>query len=145
MVGLSGKEGELLRLFDAESRKPLAAFKGHKDGVSGIGFLPGGKSAVASDTSGQVIVWDLESGKPLQQMSHGAHVNDLAVSPDGRRLPSAGFGDQKVKLWDVRTGKQMKSFDGHVGAVLGVGFSADGRRAVSSDSVCCVRVWKMGR
>jgi WD40 repeat protein len=144
LVGLSGKAGEL-RLFDAESRKPLAGYKGHKDGVSGIGFLPGGKSAVASDASGQVIVWDLETGKAKWQMSHGGYVYDLAVSPDGRRALTAGFADQKVKLWDLRAGKLIESYEGHVGSVLGVGFSADGRRALSSDSVCCVRVWKMGR
>jgi WD40 repeat protein len=146
LVGLLGKDNEeLLRLFDAESRKQLGAYKGHKGATSGIAFLPGGKSAVACDTAGQVIVWDLESGKKLKEMSHGALINDLALSPDGRRAVTAGFGDNKVKVWELQTGKLLESFEGHVGAVLGVGFSSDGRRAISSDTVCCVRTWKTGK
>ena len=145
LVGLIGKPGEeLLRLFDAVSLKQLKGFKGHRDMVSGAAVLPGGKTAVASDTHGQVIVWDLESGKPLHEMSHGAAVNDLSVSADGRRAATAGR-DARVKVWDLRAGKQLESFEGHLGAVLGVGLSADGRRAVSSDTIACVRVWKLGR
>lgn len=145
LVGLAAREGELLRLFDADSRKPIRSFTGHKSGVSGISFLPGGKSAVVSDTSGQLIVWDVGSGKKRKEMSHGALINDVAVSADGSRALTAGYGDAKVKVWDVETGQLLESFDGHLGAVLGVGFSVDGRQAVSSDTVCCVRVWKMGK
>jgi hypothetical protein len=39
----------------------------------------------------------------------------------------------------------LETFEGHLGAALGVGLSADGRKAVSSDTIACVRVWKLGR
>jgi WD40 repeat protein len=110
-----------------------------------VAFRPDGKTAVSADSSGKVLLWDLLSGKVVLTMNHGAAVNDLAVSPDGKRALTAGFGDARVKLWELGTGRLLESFDGHLGAVLGVGFSPDGRRAISCDSVATVRVWKLGR
>ena len=53
-------------------------------------------------------------------MIHGAGLNDLAVSPDGKRALTAGAIDRLVKVWDLTTGRFVHVFDGHVGAVLGV-------------------------
>lgn len=145
LVGRDGQQKESLLLFDAATRKQTKGFAGHKGAVTGVAFLPDGKAAASCDAEGQLIVWDLAAGKATHTLRHGAAVNDLAVSPDGRRALTAGFGDNKVKLWDLKAGALVETYDGHVGAVLGVAFSDDGRRAASSDSVCCVRVWKMGK
>jgi WD40 repeat protein len=135
----------LVWLFDLENRKLVRSFRGPDQAVTGLAWLPGGRRAVAADSGGKVYVLDLESTRTLLTMSHGSSVNDLTVSPDGRRVLTAGFGDATVKLWDLGTGRLVESFGGHMGAVLGVGFSADGRRAISCDSVATVRVWKLGR
>ena len=55
----------------------------------------------------------------------------------------AGFGDRVVRLWDLEAGKEIKKFEGHPGAVLGVAFSPDGKRALSSDSNCTIKLWKL--
>jgi WD40 repeat protein len=138
-------DAAVLWLLDVEKRKPIRSFKVAHQQVSGLAWLPGDRRAVAADTGGKLYLWDVESGKVVRTMAHGSAVNDLAVSPDGRRALTAGFGDAAVKLWDLGTGRLVERFDGHLGAVLGVGFSADGRRAISCDSVATVRVWKLGR
>jgi WD40 repeat protein len=135
----------VLWLFDVEKGKPIRSFKGPRQQVAGLGWLPGGREVVAVDSTGDLYVLDLRSGAAVRTMKHGATVYDLAVSPDGRRVLTAGFGDSRVKLWEVGTGRLLESFDGHMNAVLGVGFSPDGRRAISCDAVATVRVWKLGR
>jgi WD40 repeat protein len=132
-------------LFDVEKRQALWASKGPTEAVIGVAFLPGDREVVSASANGDLILWDLKAGKVLSRMNHGATLHDLAVSPDGKRALTAGFGDRKVKLWELETGRLVESFDGHVSAVLGVGFSADGKQAVSCDAVACVRVWKLGR
>src|SRR5947209_2165115 len=42
---------------------------------------------------------------PRNQMTHDAPVYSVAYSSDGKMLAS-GSGDQTIKLWDVRTGKE---------------------------------------
>ena len=76
-------------------------------------------------------------------MDHGGIVHDVAVCPDGRRVLSAGFSASTVKLWDLNTGRLVVSLKGHLGEVLGVDFSADGKHAISSDAVATLRLWRL--
>jgi WD40 repeat protein/serine/threonine protein kinase len=66
-------------------------------------------------------------------------VNSVAFSPDGAQLASASGND--VKVWDARTGRLLRSFQGHSGRVYGVAFSADGRRIASTSADKTLKVW----
>ncbi len=46
-----------------------------------------------------------------------------------------------MKLWDVRTGRELKSLKGHTDSVRYVGFSPDGRRIVSGSDDNSMRLW----
>lgn len=59
---------------------------------------------------------------------------------DGRYVASCGF-DKKVKLWDGRTGKFLLNFNGHVGAVYQVCWSADSRFVASASKDSTVKLW----
>ncbi|MEU6238834.1 hypothetical protein ABZ885_38305, partial [Kitasatospora sp. NPDC047058] len=61
-------------------------------------------------------------------MKHQDHIRQLAVSPDGRFLATAG-NDRLVLVWDVRTGRRP---DGEPGAAAG---SEGADRSVGADSV----------
>ena len=52
-------------------------------------------------------------------------VTYVTFSPDGSTLAS-GSVDATVKLWDVTTGEEVITFDGHSSVVYSVGFSPDG-------------------
>jgi WD40 repeat protein len=64
-------------------------------------------------------------------------------SPDGRTVLSAGNHDQTVKLWDVATGKELRSFTGHVGPVHAVAMSPDGRTALSGAYDRVLKLWDL--
>jgi len=76
---------------------------------------------------------------------HTASVRTVAYSPDCRFVLSAtGYPttDETIRLWDVATGKQVRTFDAHEhGSVFSVAFSPDGRRILSAGGDPVVRLW----
>jgi WD40 repeat protein len=97
--------------------------------------------------------WDLETGKCVCwfQNVRGA-VFDIALTPDGRKLVSAGF-DNDVRLWDTRTSKLMTNLKdclpraGTTGDFLHiVALSDDGRYAAAVYGTYSVSllIWEVG-
>jgi WD40 repeat protein len=56
---------------------------------------------------------------------------NVAISPDGNRIASAGL-DPKVHVWDATTGQITRTFPEITGAVFSVAFSPDGRRLAAA-------------
>jgi mono/diheme cytochrome c family protein len=84
----------------------------------------------------------LASGTFRPFAGHSGPVVSLAFSPDGRRALS-GSDDNTLRLWDVSTGREIRTLEGHTGAVLAVVFSPDGRSALSGSYDRTVRLWDL--
>ena len=62
---------------------------------------------------------------------HRERVWDVAYSPDGEHLVTAG-GDQSARIWDIASGTQRQVLQGHSGWVWKVTFSSDGARLATA-------------
>jgi WD40 repeat protein len=86
----------------------------------GIGNNPG---------TGAVNIFDLASLQSTRSIQAGAGVSDLALSPDGNRLATAGQ-DGKVKIWQI-SGELVQTIDNSKsGPANFVRFSPDGKLLV---------------
>jgi len=69
-------------------------------------------------------------------------VNAIVLTPDGRFIVG-GADDCTVKVWEIETGRQTRSLEGHAGQVWAVTVNLDGRTIVSGSEDGTVRSWDM--
>jgi WD40 repeat protein len=66
----------------------------------------------------------------------------VAVTPDGRHVIS-GSDDNTLRVWDLETGQELRTLEGHTDTVSAVALTYDGRRAVSGSWDNTLRVWDL--
>lgn len=70
----------------------------------------------------------------------------FGFSPDGALFVTASQhfsskGDASLKLWDMASGKLLRSFEGHTGRVEAAAFSPDGKRIVTGGGDKTLKLW----
>jgi WD40 repeat protein len=76
------------------------------------------------------------------QMGHPSQIASVAISPNGQYVLSGSY-DKTVKLWEIATGREIRTFKGHSGLVHSVAFSPDGRYAISGSQDETIKLWEV--
>src|SRR5215510_5639535 len=66
----------------------------------------------------------------------------LAFSPDGKVLASGGY-DNRIRLWNPDTGKEVRILEGHKSYVNCIALSADGKWLASGSQDHDLRLWEV--
>lgn len=96
-------------------------------------------------------VWDLETPITNTTAAHvfpvniapgalDAGITSVAFSPDGQYVV-AGCLDWRVRIWDVRTGGEVQTLDGHTDSVYSVAWMPDGKSIISGSLDMSMRFW----
>ncbi|OUL34354.1 ribosome assembly protein 4, partial [Nostoc sp. T09] len=67
---------------------------------------------------------------------HSHWLYSVVFSPDGQKLASSGL-DNTIKIWDITTGKAIKTLAGHSSVV----FSPDGQKLASGSGDNTIKIW----
>jgi WD40 repeat protein len=110
-----------VRVWDLKSGGRLAEWPGQGP----VAFRPDG--TLVGRRGDAVAVWDVKADKPLREIDAGALT--FAVSPDGKRLATAGWRT-RIRLWDIETGKEQPPARADTGEVLSLTPAADGNGMV---------------
>jgi len=108
--------------------------------VQGVVVSTDGRTIVAADDGGSIVVVDGDSLEPRAAAEHGADVAALAISPDGALLASGG-DDDLVRLWRTADLRPAGRLEGHIGKVGALAFSPDGGLLASGADDATVRLW----
>jgi len=66
----------------------------------------------------------------------------VAVTNEGARAISAS-NDRTLKVWDLETGEQIRTLEGHTDWVRAVAVTNDGARAISASDDKTLKVWDL--
>jgi WD40 repeat protein len=91
---------------------------------------------------GEIKVFEVGSWRQVMDLKNGHSdtVYGVCFSPDNKMLATAS-ADKFIKVWEVPSGKFVKSFEGHTHHVLDVGWMADGKLLASAGGDNTVKVW----
>ncbi|MBL8161647.1 MAG: WD40 repeat domain-containing protein [Anaerolineae bacterium] len=96
-------------------------------------YSPDGRLFATASWDGVVDVWDAATFERRYQVRHGGMAWDVAFSPDGHLLASAGSsgrdgqGSSSICLWDSATGERLHMIEGLVPSLnTQILFNADG-------------------
>ncbi len=142
----------------------LRTLRGHESTVRSVAFSPDGRQILTGSQDNTAKVWHAETGSELLTLKgHTGSVLSGAFSPDGRRIVTGSF-DGIAKVWDAASGRELLTLKGHkaydfsgemhpangwirapltfhIGSVLSVAFSPDGRRIVTGSNDKTAKVW----
>jgi WD40 repeat protein len=108
-----------------------------------IDVSPDGKLLAAGHGEGQLQLYRLPDGKPLDIEPGSTAIFDLEYSRNGKLL-ATGSVDGLAKVWEVDRGKlhELLRLRGHANPVGSVSFNRDGTRLVTAGQVSGeARVW----
>ena len=67
----------------------------------------------------------------------------MAFTPDGRNVVAAGKG-KVIRVWDVATGQELLTLEGHKDQINAMAFAPDGSTLASCSHDGAVRLWRAG-
>jgi len=83
-----------------------------------------------------------QSIETIIQKGHELAVLVVAVSPDSNYV-ATGSRDKSAKLWELSTGREVRSFLGHQFSVNSLAFSSDGKYLITGNGDQTAKVWEV--
>jgi WD40 repeat protein len=79
------------------------------------------------------LIENFENFRFSSALGHGGDVNSVVITQNEKFLVS-GSSDKTIKLWELSSGKEVRTFEGHSSSVNSVVISADGKYIISGST-----------
>ena len=103
--------GQAVRILDVGTGKEVRRLE--EVSARSVAFSPDGRTLAAGSDFGAIRLWDAATGKErFLGRGHNGWVWSAALAADGRLLATAGCLDDPPRLWEVKTGKELRRLPG---------------------------------
>jgi len=143
LYALSGSRDKTLKLWEVSSGAEIRTFQGHNTSVNSVAYSTDGRYALSGSVM-SLKLWEVSSGAEIRSFrgGHSSEILSVALSPDGRYALSGesegssleGSLGATIKLWEVSSGAEIRTFQGHTFFINSLAFSPDGRYALSGSA-----------
>ncbi|MGK7943429.1 MAG: protein kinase, partial [Microcystaceae cyanobacterium] len=140
---ISGSQDGTIRVWEQESGREIWQSREHQGRISCL-TLSEDESWLAVGSSDRLIsLWNLATGDLVELLSCQENwSNDLAFSHDNRYLASvSSLEDTTIRVWDLKTGKQTQTFQGHWNSLTSIAFCPDSCCLISGSYDYTLRLW----
>ncbi|MBK6965772.1 MAG: hypothetical protein IPH20_18070 [Bacteroidales bacterium] len=103
-------------------------------------ITPDGKRAIAISYDNTCVLWDLITGKVIDNHLFSSRVYTVKITPDGK-IAVCDCEDKSRFLWNLSTGEITGTINPHSSWGLPVAYSMDGKRAVSGSMDDTLILW----
>lgn len=83
-----------------------------------------------------------QSLETIIQKGHELAVVTVAISADSNYI-ATGSKDKSAKLWELSTGREVRSFLGHEATVTSLEFTGDGKYLITGSNDKTIRIWEV--
>lgn len=106
-----------IKIWDIESEKLEQVISGNVSSIDNLSYSPNGKYIFSLTKKGyvhydeKINVFDAESGKLINTINgNKTGISSITYSKDGKYLATRGIFDKTIKIFEISSGKLIKSF-----------------------------------
>ena len=126
----------------------MAVLRGHTAEVQSCEWNHLNKQrALSASNDGSVKLWDMaaisQAMQPVGSFQHDNIANQATWHPTHDAIFASASSDQCCRIWDLRTGKDVKRIHAHTNDVLCVDFNKYENFIATSSSDNFIKVWDL--
>ena len=149
----------IIRVWDLNTGKLLQLLGG--DFINSVAIGPDSSNIILACMNPEIKVQDMDTGKVLKTLAgHTGSIESIAITSDNSKIVSGSgtkysikihdfIHDCTIKVWDIDTGKVLKTLAGHTGSIESIAITSDNSKIVSGSGPgykeSTIRVWDLER
>lgn len=138
---------KVIRIWDLEAGSPSGQLEGNDGDIKSLSVSRDENYVVAGCDQLSICVWEWPGGRLLHKFDTEEVVDLISISPDSSRLAWAARGkestEKRVHIWNLQSGKKLKSFSGPDGGLMSLLFNSDGSQIFAGGWNGEVEVWSV--